>query len=137
MNDILHNNLTNAIYFEGDNPDEKRYLLLLTLYPDSTDDISDSYRDWSIKIGRQATYDYLKHMIKEELIDPNLSFIIAGKAIEDNSSKDKFIPESSPITVFRFMKVMLVSNKVLDDRENFCIDEYASDTNGDPSILEV
>ena len=53
MNDILHNNLTNAIYFEGDNPDEKRYLLLLTLYPDSTDDTSDSYRDWSIKIGRQ------------------------------------------------------------------------------------
>ena len=31
-----------------DDPFEKRYLLLLSLYPECTDSHYDSYRDWSI-----------------------------------------------------------------------------------------
>lgn len=130
-------NVIRQIIVIHDDPDLKKYLLLLTVYPDSTKDTDEPYRDWSIKTGRQNTYDYLKEMIRAEIIDPNLSFVIVGKST-DNLAKENFMPTSNPVTVFRFMKVMLESHKVLDDRVDFCIDDYALDSsNGDQSILEV
>lgn len=133
-------NIIRQIIVIHDDPDLKKYLLLLTVYPDSTKDTDEPYRDWSIKTGRQNTYDYLKEMIRAEIIDPNLSFVITGKETEyakNFSMKENFEPMSNPITVFRFMKFMWETHKVLDDGE-FCIDDYALDSsNGDQSILEV
>lgn len=122
---------TNAVTF-GDNPDEKPYLILLSMYPDDTGITSDSYKDWSVKIGRQSTYDYLKEMVKNELVDPSTSFIIAGTD-EDNTFK----PESNIITIARFLKVMKESNKVLDSEEDFDVDDYISDTYNTKSIFEL
>ena len=118
-----------------DDPFEKRYLLLLSLYPECTDSHYDSYRDWSIKIGRQPTYDFLKGLIVGEIIDPNTSFIIAGN-IAKKGAIENFKPDSSPITVFRFMKVMVESYKVLNDNDTFCIDDYGTHL-PDSSILDV
>ena len=59
-----------AVTFDDD-PDEKIYILLLTTY-----DSEYNSRDWSVSKGRQNTYNYLKGLIKDEIIDPNLSFII-------------------------------------------------------------
>lgn len=122
-----------AITIEDD-PLEKRYLLLLSLYPECTDSRYDSYRDWSIKIGRQATYDFLKGLVVGEIIDPNTSFIIAGNV--ETKGVENFKPDSNPITVFRFMKVMVESYKVLNDNDTFCIDDYGTHL-PDSSILDV
>jgi hypothetical protein len=121
-----------AVTFIEDDPDEKIYILLLTTY----DSDSDS-RDWSVSKGRQNTYNYLKGLIKDEIIDPNLSFIIACDTDTTNPMKPNVIPNSKPITVFRFMKVMLDEMKVLDDMDGFDINDFnPSEQMGDKTILE-
>ena len=120
-----------AVTFEDD-PDEKIYILLLTTY-----DTNDSARDWSVSRGRQNTYNYLKGLIKDEIIDPNLSFIIACDTDTTNPMKPNAVPNSKPITVFRFMKVMLDGMKVLDDMDGFDINDFnPSEQMGDKTILE-
>lgn len=112
----------------GDDPDEKVYLLLLTMY----EDISESekslpdytYKEWCIKTGRQNTYDYLKDLLKHEAIDPNESFIIVGSGDTDQVGNDSVSFESKAITIFRFMKIMFDEHRVLDDGEGFDIDEW-------------
>lgn len=110
-----------AIEFFGDNPDEKIYLLILT-----TNDEDGEGRDWSISIGRQYTYDYLKNLIEAEAIDPNDSFILSGnQKVED------------AITIFRFMKMCVDRNKVLET-SGFDINDWsAGDESVDKSILDV
>lgn len=118
-------------------PDEKVYLLLLTVYP--ADDQEETLRDWQIKVGRQTTYDYLRMLVKNEAIDPNESFIIAGSNEFDEAfGKDNARFEGKPITVFRFLKVMFDSRKVLDDNTDFDINEYdpANYDHGDKTIME-
>ena len=60
---------------------------------------------------------------------------IAGN-IEKKGAIENFKPDSSPITVFRFMKVMVESYKVLNDNDTFCIDDYGTRL-PDSSILDV
>ena len=125
-----------AVTFD-DPPDEKIYLILLTVYP--TNEQEETIRDWQIKIGRQDTYDYLRGLVKDEAIDPNESFILAGSDEYDEAfHKDNAKFEGKPITVFRFLKVMLDSHKVLDDKADFDINEYdpANYDHGDKTIME-
>ena len=75
---IILTSATSGIIFEGENPDEKAYLVLLSIYDISEENSGDVMREWNIKVGRQNTYDYLKELVKNEAIDPNTSFIIAG-----------------------------------------------------------
>lgn len=127
---------TPAITF-GDDPNEKTYLVLLLIYP--SDGIDECLKDWSVKVGRQSTYDYLKDLVKYEAIDPNHSFIMAADKITDQlSNKENIIfNESKPITVFRFLKAMRDGNMVLDGDEEFDIDEFIerSEDGGDITIL--
>ena len=103
-------------------------------------------RQWEIKIGRQATYDYLKELVKYEAIDPNTSFIIGGNIINsdvivDNINKEKNninFNDVSPITVFRFLKVMRENNKILDGDDIFKINDFnVNDNSRDKTIFEV
>lgn len=124
-----------AVTFDDD-PDSKIYLILLTIYPVNE---SDEVRDWQIKVGRQATYDYLKDLVKNEAIDPNESFILSGTDDFDEAfNKDNATFEGKPITVFRFLKVMFDSGKVLDDKSGFDIDEFdpINYSHGDKTIME-
>lgn len=135
-----------AITFEDNqNPDEKVYLVLLTIY-DTESNTDDVLRQWEIKIGRQATYDYLKELVKYESIDPNTSFIIGGDIISNQVVTDKGQEEKdnvkfhdvSPITVFRFLKAMRESKKILDGDEMFSIDDFdIHGASGDKTIFEV
>ena len=114
---------TPAITF-GEDPDEKLYLVLLLIYP--SDEVDECLKDWSIKVGRQATYDYLKDLVKYEAIDPNHSFIMAAdKIMETLGNRDNVIfNNSKPVTVFRFLKAMRESNMVLDGDDEFDINEF-------------
>lgn len=111
-----------AITFDDD-PEEKIYIVLIKTY-----DYDSEIRDWEIIQGRQRAYDRLKGLISDEIIDPNNSFIIACDLDKSNPDNFNATPKSKPITVFRFMKVMLEENKVLDDKEGFDINEYDSNS---------
>ena len=105
-----------AITFVGEDPTTKVYLLLLTLYEEIDNDYDEDdelsiIREWHTVTGRQETYDYLKVLIENNGIDVHKSFILSGETA----------PEKA-ITVYRFMKVCLESNKVRD-RSGFDIDD--------------
>jgi len=124
-----------AISFEGEDPEEKVYIILLSLYEDG-----DTTRDWVVKIGRQNTYNYLKDLARSEAIDPNESFIIVGSRETDSSGRDNAsVSGANPITVFRFLKVMYENGKVLDEDGEFMFDEYEPFIYGqmDKTILDV
>ena len=124
-----------AVTFD-DAPDEKVYLILLSVYPVKGEE---TVREWQIKIGRQDTYDFLKDLVKNEAIDPNESFIISGSSeYEEAFHKDNARFEGKPITVFRFLKVMLDSRKVLDNQTDFDINEFdpVNFDHGDKTIME-
>lgn len=118
-----------AVTFDED-PD-KSYLILLNFY--------EGDKDWVIKQGRQEAYDFIRLLIKEEEIDPNQSFIISCKSDIDDRGKEDIKPITKPITLFRFMKVMIENGKVLDDKTDFDITEYdpGDYENGDKTIVEV
>ena len=135
----MNNIMTPAIII-GDDPTEKVYILLLKCYNYIENDhcTEDIYNDWRVKIGRQETYDFLKNLIKEEIIDPNESFIISSDRDQTNDQKDNITVTGTPITVFRFMKVMLEDKRVLDDEEGFDINEFdPHSSSGDKTILEI
>lgn len=128
---------TMAVTFDDD-PASKIYLILLTLTDDKAEDVT---KDWEISIGRQETYDYLKDLVKYEAINPNESFIISGDAIVDENTQQDNIEFNNvrPITVFRFLKFMYENRKVLDDAEDFDIDEYDPENyeKGDKTLLTI
>lgn len=132
-------NMTPAVEFD-DNPDDKVYLVLLSYY-NTHDESSDYEQSWGIKIGRQATYEFLKELVRNESIDPNMSFIIAAQresSDEYNDGDNVIFVDSKPVTVFRFLKVMYETRRVLDNGTDFDIDEYnVDDMNGDITILDV
>lgn len=120
--------LTPAISFGEDNPENKAYIILLSIFDDG-----ETLREWTVVIGRQNVFDCLKDYVIDEVIDPYESFVIAGKTDFDNNNIDM---ASKPITVFRFLKVMSDTNKVLVDKEEFDIDEYEPSV-PDKTILDV
>ena len=125
----------------GEDPDEKTYLVLLYIYPnDELNEFQEPLKEWSIKTGRQDTYDFLKDLVKFEAIDPNKSFImVADKITEPSNNKENVIfNDSKPITVFRFLKAMREGNMVLDGDEEFDVNEFDLEKEtGDPTIFEV
>ena len=135
-----------AITFdEGNDPDEKVYLVLLSIY-DTESENNDMLRQWEIKIGRQATYDYLKELVKYEAIDPNTSFIIGGDMITDQTTNESGVEyknnikfhDVSPITVLRFLKVMRENRKMLYGDEMFDSSYFElNESSGDKTIFEV
>lgn len=123
-----------AVTFDDD-PDEKVYLVLMTAYSNNTEDI----KDWQIKIGRQNTYNYLRDLVKNEAIDPHESFVIVGtNEYDEKFNKPNVEFSGKPITVFRFLKVMFDNHKVLDDVDDFDINEYDPNNyeHGDITIME-
>ena len=121
-----------AVTFELEPDDsEKIYIGLMKTYDDK------DY--WLIITGRQRFYDTMISLVRAEEIDPNESFVIPGNLIKEPMSdkENMLIQEVKPITVFRFLKSMRDSKKVIDD-ETFDIDEYDSGyTEGDNTILDV
>ena len=137
---IILTSATSGIIFEGENPDEKAYLVLLSIYDISEENSGDVMREWNIKVGRQNTYDYLKELVKNEAIDPNTSFIIAGDlfGFDDGDKINIKFNDISPATVFRFLKIMRENNKVLDGDETFDINEFdINGASGDTTIVQV
>ena len=92
--------------------ESKPYLLLLSVYPVNGEE--QNSRDWTVSIGRQDTYEYLRNMIVSGAIDPNDSFILSGpQPIED------------ALTVFRFMKIMIDQDKIVEVT-GFDINDYSA-----------
>jgi len=124
-----------AVTFDEEPVDveSKVYLLLLTVYPVSVSDyynedridIEQNTKEWSVSIGRQNTYEYLRNMIISGAINPNESFILSGSQ-----------PIEEALTVFRFMKIMADQNKILEVTD-FDIDEYSGYTDmGDKKLID-
>lgn len=117
-----------------DNPDQKVYMIVMKAY-----DWNDPYNeanDWHVKVGRQPTYEFLRSLIVNEEIDPNRSFIIGGELTEATETNRESIEfNSPPITVFRFMKVMAETEKVIETT-GFDINEYSIEEIGGESRKE-
>ena len=113
--ELPQNQMREAITFVGEDPTTKVYLLLLTLYEETIDDGEyddlSIVKEWYTVIGRQKTYDSLKVLIENHGIDVHRSFVLSGETA----------PEKA-ISVYRFMKICLESNKVRD-RSGFDIDD--------------
>lgn len=102
-----------AITFDGKDPDEIKYLLLLHVFHDDDEDYTnDECHSWLIKTGRQNVYNYLKDMIEAEAIDPNMSFIVSETVTLKKAG-----------TVSAFMKDMKDNQKVIDG-SGFDVTEY-------------
>lgn len=137
---IVGNTLIPAVTFEDD-PDLKIYLILLSVYEEEGI-LDGTTKDWKIKIGRQETYDWLKDLALNEIIDINESFIISGSSNTDEfTQKDNVEFNSKPITVYRFLKLMYENRKVLDDSEYFEFDSWdpkeVYQEESDKTIFEV
>ncbi len=126
--------MNSVIEFMGEDPSEKPYLILLNIYAPSSNENIDNSKEWCIKIGRQNTYNFLKNLIQSEIIDPISSFIIAAE-LKDIESNTKLHLNSDAVSVFQFMKVMFEKGKVLNDPDEFCIDDYVQEEI--VSILDV
>lgn len=114
----------NALIFEDDSS-VKPYLLLLKLTSDVDDE---DVTSWEVHIGRQDTYEHLRRLIEAEAIIPDESFILSGST-----------PFEEAITIYRFMKVMVDKNLVVEET-GFDIDDYhftyPDDNKGDRRIVE-
>lgn len=99
-----------------DTEPEKVYLILI----EGKDPEDKEFRDWELKEGRQAAYDYIKNYILSEytVIDIHESRIIVS------SEKVKV---TDGISIYEFMKVMKEKDKVID-YSSFDIEDYV---NGD------
>ena len=132
-------NMSQAISFDGVNPDDKIYLGLLSYYSENPRMYGEYERDWCYIIGRQNAYNNLKMLVQTEAIDPNKSFIIVAER-EYNAMIDKdsiIFKDSRPVTVYRFLLTMIETGKVLDDGD-FDIKEFDhSRTSGDLTIFDV
>lgn len=89
----------------------KSYLLLLKNYDDDEEE-----RDWQIVTGRQDAYEYLRRLIEAEAIIPDESYVLSGTT-----------PFEEAITVYRFMRVMLDRNLVVEET-GFDIEDYHSES---------
>lgn len=102
--------LIDAISFDGQDPDDIRYLLLIrVLEPASPDE--DCY-EWFIKTGRQTTYDFLKELILSCVVDIDESFIMGETSTIKTS-----------ISIYKFMKSVKDNEKIIDNT-SFDVDEY-------------
>ena len=102
-----------------DTEPEKTYLILLDGYEEvnAGDNIAKPFRDWQMKEGRQAAYDYIKDMVKSEyvIIDVHKSRIIVSSEI---------VKVTDGISIYEFMKIMKDKEKVID-YTSFDIEDYA------------
>ena len=105
-----------------DSEPEKTYLILLDGYEPvyGHEDVAKPFRDWQMKEGRQAAYDFIKDMLENQYvnIDVHESRIIVS------SEKVKV---TDGISIYEFMKAMKEQNKVID-YTSFDIEDF---NNGD------
>ena len=101
-----------------DSEPEKIYLILLdgTEPEYGHDDVAKPFRDWQIKEGRQAAYDYIKSMLENQYVEIN----VHESRIIVSSEKVKV---TDGISIYEFMKVMKEQDKVID-YTSFDIEDY-------------
>lgn len=97
-----------------DTEPEKIYLILLD--GEEVSNEATPFRDWQMKEGRQAAYDYIKNMIENEYV--NIDIHESKIIVSDNNVKI-----TDGISIYEFMKVMKDSDKVIDYSE-FDIEDY-------------
>ena len=117
--------LMDAVTFDGPDPDEMKYLLLIkAIEPSNIDDYG---YEWFVKSGRQATYDFLKELLTSCIVDVDESFIMA----ESSTIK-------SAISIYKFMRNMKDGGKVIEntsfDPDEYRLGEYDTEETG--SILD-
>lgn len=119
--------MIDALVFDGPDPDETHYLLLLYIFKDDDLDYSEEEcRSWKMRIGRQATYDYLKELIETESIDPTRSYIMAESSTLKTSRK-----------IYNFMRRMKEDGRVIDNTE-FNISDYKyANNNNFASLIDL
>ena len=107
---VNEENLVRGVSY--DTEPEKTYLILIDGY--EADDSETPFRDWQIVEGRQNAYDYIKNMLENEYvnIDINTSKVIVDTVLFKES-----------ISVYKFMKLMKDSEKVIDYTD-FDIEDY-------------
>ena len=98
-----------------DSEPEKTYLILI----EGLDLDDGEFRDWEIKVGRQAAYDYIKNYIESEY---NVIDVYASKIIVSSEK----VKVTDGITIYEFMKVMKETEKVID-YSNFNIEDYSNE----------
>ena len=111
-----NNNLVKGVSY--DTEQEKVYLILIDGI--EADNNETPFRDWQIKEGRQAAYDYIKDMLMSDY----LTIDVYESKIIVSSEKVKV---TDGITIYEFMKAMKENDKVID-YTSFDIEDYA---NGD------
>ena len=97
-----------------DTEPDKTYLILI----DGEDEDGKRFRDWEIKVGRQAAYDYIKDILESKYaaIDVHESKIIV--------SSDK-VKVTDGVSIYKFMKGMKERDMIVD-YSAFDIEDYYS-----------
>lgn len=109
-------------YIDGDDPEEKKYLVLLF----SEDDDNESDRTWTIITGRQNVFDYLKNLLITESFSADNSYILSGDQKFENA-----------LTVYRFMKLCIENENVYCNTDEFDIEEYHVSESNDGSDISI
>lgn len=98
-----------------DTEPEKTYLILLDGV--DNDNTANPFRDWQMKEGRQAAYDYIKEMVENQYVNIN----VHTSRIIVSSEKVKI---TDSISIYKFMKTMKENDKVID-YSSFDIEDYS------------
>jgi len=106
-----------------------RYKYLLLLVGEYKSNEGEEYKSFEIIQGRQATYDYIKEMLRGQddiecdvIIDISRSHIISEPPAEIIENTPR-ITLTNMITIYAFMKNMLMQDLV-DENEPFDLDDY-------------
>lgn len=97
-----------------DTEPEKTYLILID--GAETDNEEVRYRDWEIKLGRQAAYDYIKDLLESRYATID---VIESKIIVSSEN----VKVTDGVSIYVFMKEMKDKDKVID-YSSFDIEEY-------------
>lgn len=106
------------------NGDNNKYLILIE--GEYVDNEGERYRTYEFKTGRQNAYDYIKDVLMSEeesgiRVNAMTSKILVEPAvITENTPR---VSLSNMFNIYRFMKEMLESGKVVDETD-FDIDSY-------------
>ena len=104
-----------------DTEPEKIYLILIDGV--EVDEYEKPFRDWQIKEGRQAAYDYIKDIIMSEYVMVN---VYESKIIVSSEK----VKVTDGISIYEFMKSMKENDKIID-YTSFDIEDYADDVEGE------
>ena len=98
--------------------DEKKYLITIIGYEIDNENIE--YRTWEFIEGRQKAYDFIKDLLIAEPEDVGFVMDVMKSKVLLDSENFKY---SDAPSVFVFMDMMRVSNKIIDE-STFDIKDY-------------